>query len=80
MPGAPTGSGHVPTSAAPTRCRTPWGNVDGENVASGPLTGGALPVPGVQAGAWNFPDGDLAIDQRHRARLWINYGVPRVEA
>ena len=24
-------------------------------------------------------DGDLSIDQRHRARLWLNYGVPKVE-
>ena len=24
------------------------------------------------------PEGDLQVDQRHRARLWVNYGVPRV--
>jgi outer membrane receptor for ferrienterochelin and colicin len=23
--------------------------------------------------SWNFPEGDLAVDQRHRARLWANY-------
>ena len=23
-------------------------------------------------GSWNYPSGDLSIDQRHRARLWLN--------
>jgi outer membrane receptor for ferrienterochelin and colicin len=55
-----------------------WGNVDGENVTSGPLTGGALQYPEYKQASWNYPDGDLVVDQRHRARLWINYGVPRV--
>jgi outer membrane receptor for ferrienterochelin and colicin len=55
-----------------------WGNIDGENVASGPLTGGAYTYPEYIQESWNYPEGDLVIDQRHRARLWINYGVPRV--
>jgi len=55
-----------------------WGNIDGENVTSGPLTGGALSYPEYIEERWNYPEGDLTIDQRHRARLWLNYGVPRV--
>jgi outer membrane receptor protein involved in Fe transport len=50
-----------------------WGNVDGENSVSGPLTDGALHYPEYRLQSWNFPDGDLSIDQRHRSRLWVNY-------
>jgi len=56
-----------------------WGNLDGENVASGPLTGGAYQYPEYLQESWYFPEGDLVIDQRHRTRLWINYGVPKVD-
>ena len=56
-----------------------WGNIDGENVASGPLTGGAYQYPEYIQESWNYPEGDLVIDQRHRTRMWINYGVPRVD-
>ena len=56
-----------------------WGNFDGENVASGPVAGGAPQYPEYREESWNFPEGNLAIDQRHRASLWINYGVPRVD-
>jgi outer membrane receptor protein involved in Fe transport len=56
-----------------------WGNLDGENVVSGPVTGGALQYPEYKQESWNYPEGDLANDQRHRARFWLNYGVPRVE-
>ena len=64
-----------------------WGNLDGENVTSGALVGGATGAAFVGAysypeyvqEAWNYPEGDLAIDQRHRARLWISYGVPKVD-
>jgi hypothetical protein len=54
-----------------------WGNVDGET-QSGPAPSAALQYPEYKQAAWNYPDGDLAIDQRHRARLWINYGLPWV--
>ena len=53
-----------------------WGNVDGENVASGPLTDGSLQYPEYKEAEWNFPDGDLSADQRHRARLWLTYNLP----
>ena len=29
--------------------------------------------------AWNFPEGDLSSDQRHRTSMWANYGVPKVD-
>ena len=41
--------------------------------------GRSLSVPEYKQAAWNYPDGDLATDQRHRARLWVNYGIPGVD-
>jgi carboxypeptidase family protein len=49
-----------------------WGNFDAENVASGPVPFDYR-YPEYKEASWNFPDGDLAVDQRHRARLWVNY-------
>ena len=57
-----------------------WGNFDGENVASGPVTATAFAYPEYKQASWNYPEGDLSADQRHRSRLWINYGVPKVPA
>jgi outer membrane receptor for ferrienterochelin and colicin len=54
-----------------------WGNFEGENVSSGPLTSPMTEYPEYKQAAWNYPEGDLKIDQRHRARLWLTYGVPR---
>jgi hypothetical protein len=54
-----------------------WGNVDGESVTNGPIPSTVLHYPEYKQAAWNNPDGDLSADQRHRARLWINYAVPR---
>jgi hypothetical protein len=35
------------------------------------------PAPALEQEAeWNFPDGDLSADQRHRARLWLTYNLP----
>jgi hypothetical protein len=56
-----------------------WGNVDGETPNNGPITDSTQQYPEYKQASWNFPEGDLSIDQRHRARLWLNYGVPRVE-
>ena len=47
-----------------------WGNVDGENTVSGPITAGALSYPEYQQLRWTFPKGYLSIDQRHKARVW----------
>lgn len=48
------------------------GSFDGENVASGPVPFDDR-YPEYKEASWNFPKGDLAVDQRHRARLWANY-------
>ncbi len=56
-----------------------WGNFDGENVASGPLTTDLFQYPEYRQASWFAPEGDLAADQRHRATLWVNLGVPKVE-
>jgi outer membrane receptor protein involved in Fe transport len=53
-----------------------WGNIEGENVGSGPIPTSAFSYPEYKQASWNYPIGDLSIDQRHRARLWINYGLP----
>lgn len=55
-----------------------WGNVEGESISSGPVASGALQYPEYKEASWNYPVADLSVDQRHRARLWANYAVPRV--
>ena len=56
------------------------GNFDGENAASGPLTTALLRYPEYVQARWNSPDGDLSIDQRHRARIWGTYRIPGPDA
>jgi outer membrane receptor protein involved in Fe transport len=70
--------GRTDIGATYTLSRT-WGNVDGENVVSGPVPSGVLSYPEYAQESWNYPEGDLQVDQRHRARLWMNVGVPRVQ-
>ena len=53
-----------------------WGNFEGENVGSGPVNFGGTQYPEYKQESWNYPEGDLQIDQRHRARFWATYGVP----
>jgi len=55
-----------------------WGNVDGETPNNGPISDGRFQYPEYVQPSWNSPVGDLSLDQRHRARMWINYGVPMV--
>jgi hypothetical protein len=55
------------------------GNFDGENVGSGPISAAAFAYPEYKQASWNIPQGDLSADQRHRSRLWINYGVPKIQ-
>ena len=57
-----------------------WGNFDGENPASGPLTARIAQYPEYREARWNLPEGNLAGDQRHRARLWGTYHVPMADA
>jgi outer membrane receptor for ferrienterochelin and colicin len=56
-----------------------WGNFDGENLASGPLTTDLFQYPEYRQASWFAPEGDLAADQRHRASFWVNLGVPGVQ-
>ncbi len=71
-------SSSLDTGATYTLSRT-WGNNDGENVGSGPVTSGAFTYPEYKQAAWAYPMGDLSIDQRHRARMWVTYGLPWVQ-
>ena len=52
-----------------------YGSVDGETSNSGPVT--ALPqnYPEYREGRWNYPVGDLSIDQRHKARILATYAI-----
>ena len=53
-----------------------YGSIDGETSASGPVT--ALPrnYPEYREARWNYPIGDLSIDQRHKARIFATYALP----
>ena len=55
-----------------------WGNFDGENLNSGPLPASTFQYPEYVQASWNYPEGDLSADQRHRAATWVNYGVPKL--
>jgi hypothetical protein len=50
-----------------------WGTFDGESLNSGPTRFGGLSYPEYKQASWSYPAGDLALDQRHRSRLWISY-------
>lgn len=65
-----------------------WGTFDGENLQSGPITAGTVLAGSAtngQAGwgvypeyteaSWNRPEGDLSMDQRHRAKVWAVWNV-----
>ena len=52
-----------------------WGNWDGENVGSGPISVDFYQYPEYRNTSWYAPEGDLSSDQRHRANMWVNYGV-----
>lgn len=53
------------------------GNFDGETQANGPVAATVHNFPEYKDPRWNSPRGDLAIDQRHRARLWAVYDLFR---
>jgi hypothetical protein len=69
---------NIETGASYTLSRL-WGNVDGENAASGPLTTTIFSYPEYREAEWNLPEGDLFGDQRHRARVWGVFRVPIAE-
>ena len=77
---APTGSRRGWTSAATTRCRTRGATSRARTSNSGPIDKrGRTQYPEYKQASWNYPEGDLQIDQRHRSRLWLNYGVPKLD-
>ena len=56
-----------------------WGNVDGEIGGGGPDgRRRRSSTPSTSSRRGTTPDGDLSIDQRHRARIWANYRLPWV--
>ncbi|MGH9722672.1 MAG: hypothetical protein ACRD8O_20885 [Bryobacteraceae bacterium] len=42
-------------------------------MASGPIRFEGRRFPEYKSAEWNYPEGDLLTDQRHRAKLWLNY-------
>jgi hypothetical protein len=56
------------------------GNVEGENVGSGPITATVLAYPEYKDPRWNNPVGLLSIDERHKVRLWGTYELPVPDA
>ena len=53
-----------------------WGNVNGETSGSGPVTATDLSYPEYSDPSFSNPEGDLAMDQRHRARIFGTFGLP----
>jgi TonB dependent receptor-like, beta-barrel len=66
---------HVDLGAAYTLSQAS-GNFDAETANAGPMATLLLSHPEYKQASWNSPDGDLSIDQRHRARIWGTYQVP----
>jgi hypothetical protein len=52
-----------------------WGDLEGETVNGGPSGAIAGNYPEYRIPSWNYPTGDLLIDQRHRARMWATYNL-----
>ncbi len=52
------------------------GTLEGETAGGGPSGAQANNYPEYRVPSWNYPEGDLAIDQRHRARMWATYNAP----
>jgi outer membrane receptor for ferrienterochelin and colicin len=52
------------------------GNIDGEDVGSGPRAAGRFRYPEYSDPSWSEPEGDLSADQRHRGRLWGTFMLP----
>ncbi len=52
------------------------GDLEGETVNGGPSGALVNNYPEYRVQSWNYPEGDLLIDQRHRARMWATYDLP----
>jgi hypothetical protein len=46
------------------------GNFDGETAGAGPVSSSVTQYQEYKDPSWNSPEGDLAIDQRHKFRAW----------
>jgi outer membrane receptor for ferrienterochelin and colicin len=68
-------SGRLNLGGNYTLSRT-WGNVDGENSTSGPISSTPNFYGEYTQERWNRPEGDLGTDQRHKLRAWAVYDVP----
>lgn len=55
------------------------GNSVGETAGSGAVTSSAITYPEYREERWNYPEGDLPSDQRHRLRLWAFYDIISTE-
>ena len=53
-----------------------WGNVNGENVGSGPTRASMDYFPEYRQESWNYPMGYNPGDQRHKVRTWASYRLP----
>ena len=53
-----------------------YGDLEGETVNGGPSGSLAHNYPEYRVASWNYPEGDLGIDQRHRSRMWATYNIP----
>ncbi|MFB3854590.1 MAG: carboxypeptidase regulatory-like domain-containing protein [Vicinamibacterales bacterium] len=51
------------------------GDFNGETSSDGPVTADLWYYPEYRERRWNYPVGDLSIDQRHKVRMWLNYGI-----
>ncbi|MFB3855216.1 MAG: carboxypeptidase regulatory-like domain-containing protein [Vicinamibacterales bacterium] len=52
------------------------GNNDGENVGSGPVMASINQFPEYRQESWNWPEGFMMNDQRHKARVYGSYALP----
>lgn len=51
------------------------GNFQGETSGSGPVTAGSEAYAEYKEARWNYPVGDLRVDQRHKIRAWAVYDL-----
>lgn len=52
------------------------GDFSGETATDGPVPATVGEYPEYRQARWNSPVGDLATDQRHKLRAWVNWRVP----
>jgi len=52
------------------------GNNDGENVGSGPVMASINQFPEYRQESWNWPEGYMMNDQRHKGRIYATYQLP----